>query len=55
MAAAILGYMSLPQEVKPETPQARLLAFILAGVFYGLGVLFFIGDALSPEGDSFLR
>jgi amino acid transporter len=42
--------VSTPQETKPQTPQARLLAFILAGVFYALGVFFFIGDTIDDWG-----
>ncbi len=41
--------MSTPQ-AQPQTPQARLLAFILAGVFYALGVFFFIGDTIERLG-----
>ncbi len=41
--------MSTPQ-AQPQTPQARLLAFTLAGIFYGLGFLFFIGDSIDRWG-----
>ena len=50
VTTVILSYVSVPSEAKPKTPQARLLAFILAGVFYALGLLFFIGDSIDQWG-----
>jgi len=50
VTTVIISYVSVPSEAKPQTSQTRLLAFTLAGVFYALGILLFIGDSINRWG-----